>query len=45
MHEQTGQYSWNVLLSDIPYSQFRFIYMLRLCAVGFVLRNIHDIFL
>ena len=32
-------------MDDIPYSSIRVIYVLRLCAVGFALRNIRDIFL
>ena len=32
------------LLDDIPYSRIHVIYVLRLCAVGFPLRNVCDIF-
>ena len=31
-------------MSDIPYSRIHVIYVLRLCAVGFGLHNIRDIF-
>ena len=30
---------------DIPYSRIHVIYVLRPCAIGFALRNVHDIFL
>ena len=32
-------------MDDIPYSCIRVIYVLRLCAVGFALRSVRDIFL
>ena len=31
-------------MDDIPYSRIRVIHVLCLCAVGFALHNIHDIF-
>ena len=32
-------------MDDIPCSRIRVIYVLPLCAVGFTLRNVRDIFL
>ena len=32
------------IMDDIPYSRIHVIYVLRLCAVGFALCNVHDIF-
>ena len=34
----------DLVMDDIPYSRIRVIYVLRPCAVGFALRNVHDIF-
>ena len=32
-------------MSDIHYLRIRVIYMLRLCAIGLALRNVHNIFI
>ena len=45
-HSQSLTHSqmFTVTMDDIPYSRIRVIYVLRPCAVGFALRNVHDIF-
>ena len=37
-------HTMRIAMDDIPYSCIRVIYVLHLCAVGFALRNVRDIF-